>query len=126
MLVGLYRQHRRQRKGEPELVRTIFLERTLTCLLSPFPRPTRERLEGVYGASVGTSILDAMGVTSEDVVPRGIAMGASAHSIGTAALMEREPEVRPSICSWGSERRGALNDHVLSAHPAFVFLFGIR
>lgn len=34
-----------------------------------------------------------MGVTRDDIVPRGIAMGASAHSIGTAALMEREPEV---------------------------------
>lgn len=51
------------------------------------------RPKGVYGASVGTSILDAMGVSSDDIVPRGIAMGASAHSIGTAALMEREPEV---------------------------------
>lgn len=48
---------------------------------------------GVYGASVGTALLDAIGVTREDVVPRGIAMGASAHSIGTAALMERESEV---------------------------------
>lgn len=34
-----------------------------------------------------------MGVGSDNLVPRGIAMGASAHSIGTAALMEREPEV---------------------------------
>lgn len=48
---------------------------------------------GVYGASVGTAVLDAMGVGSDNLVPRGIAMGASAHSIGTAALMEQEPEV---------------------------------
>lgn len=49
---------------------------------------------GVYGASVGTAVLDAMGVGSDNLVPRGIAMGASAHSIGTAALMDQEPEVR--------------------------------
>lgn len=58
-----------------------------------FPVPC----EGVYGASVGTAVLDAMGVSRDNVVPRGIAMGASAHSIGTAALMGDEPEVQPSL-----------------------------
>ena len=53
---------------------------------------------GVYGASVGTAVLDSVGIGSDNLVPRGIAMGASAHSIGTAALMEREPEVKAASC----------------------------
>ena len=60
---------------------------------SPIHVPFYFAAAGVYGASVGTAVLDAMGVDSDNLVPRGIAMGASAHSIGTAALMEQEPEV---------------------------------
>jgi putative effector of murein hydrolase len=49
-------------------------------------------LTGVYGASFGRSILDNIGITTEQKVTRGIATGASAHSIGTSALMESEPD----------------------------------
>lgn len=81
----------------PILSSTLAQERLISTHY--FPSSSRNPIrrfsaaEGVYGASVGTSILDAMGVRREDVVPRGIAMGGSAHSIGTAALMERESEV---------------------------------
>ncbi|CAM9444816.1 unnamed protein product [Chrysoparadoxa australica] len=47
---------------------------------------------GVYGASLGQSILDKLGITRDDPVTRGVATGASAHSIGTAALMGEEDE----------------------------------
>lgn len=72
---------------------------------------------GVYGASVGTSILDAMGVSSDDIVPRGIAMGASAHSIGTAALMEREPEAA-AVASVALCLAGIFHTAVCAAPPA--------
>ena len=77
-------------------------------------------LTGVYGASLGGIILDAIGIKAgggvakdkagraegsreeggeeeeeeEDVsfVTRGVAMGASAHAIGTASLMAKEPD----------------------------------
>jgi putative effector of murein hydrolase len=49
-------------------------------------------LTGVYGASFGRSILDEIGITTEQKVTRGIATGASAHSIGTSSLMESEPD----------------------------------
>ncbi|CAM9183845.1 unnamed protein product, partial [Phaeothamnion confervicola] len=47
---------------------------------------------GVYGASVGQAVLDGIGCCTDEPVVRGIATGASAHSIGTASLMESEPE----------------------------------
>jgi len=47
-------------------------------------------ITGVYGASVGAAVLDAIGITRESAVARGVATGASAHSIGTASLMGKE------------------------------------
>ncbi|CAM9154280.1 unnamed protein product [Ectocarpus sp. 12 AP-2014] len=72
---------------------------------------------GVYGASVGTAVLDAMGVGSDNLVPRGIAMGASAHSIGTAALMEREPEAA-AVASVALCLAGIFHTAVCAAPPA--------
>ncbi|CAM9892112.1 unnamed protein product [Pylaiella littoralis] len=72
---------------------------------------------GVYGASVGTAVLDAMGVGSDNLVPRGIAMGASAHSIGTAALMEQEPEAA-AIASVALCLAGVFHTAVCAAPPA--------
>ena len=46
-------------------------------------------ITGVLGAVFGRPLLDALGV--HQPVARGLAVGASAHGIGTAALVEREP-----------------------------------
>ena len=46
-------------------------------------------ITGVLGAVFGRPLLDTMGVRQP--VARGLAVGASAHGIGTAALVEREP-----------------------------------
>eukprot|EP00903_Cladosiphon_okamuranus_P018345 g16877.t1 len=72
---------------------------------------------GVYGASVGTAVLDAMGVGSDNLVPRGIAMGASAHSIGTAALMDQEPEAA-AVASVALCLAGVFHTAVCAAPPA--------
>eukprot|EP00752_Nemacystus_decipiens_P012372 g10966.t1 len=72
---------------------------------------------GVYGASVGTAVLDAMGVGSDNLVPRGIAMGASAHSIGTAALMDQEPEAA-AVASVALCLAGIFHTAVCAAPPA--------
>lgn len=72
---------------------------------------------GVYGASVGTAVLDAMGVRSDNLVPRGIAMGASAHSIGTAALMEKESEAA-AVASVALCLAGIFHTAVCAAPPA--------
>eukprot|EP00612_Vaucheria_litorea_P008341 CAMPEP_0171470518 /NCGR_PEP_ID=MMETSP0946-20130122/195_1 /TAXON_ID=109269 /ORGANISM="Vaucheria litorea, Strain CCMP2940" /LENGTH=429 /DNA_ID=CAMNT_0011999909 /DNA_START=187 /DNA_END=1473 /DNA_ORIENTATION=- len=49
-------------------------------------------LTGIYGASFGRSVLDKIGLHKKYVVSRGIATGVSAHSIGTSALLEEEPD----------------------------------
>lgn len=70
-------------------------------------------LTGVYGASLGPALLDALGIKApgpkagspENSVTRGVAMGASAHAIGTASLMANEPDAAAvssvSLCVTG-------------------------
>ena len=56
-------------------------------------------LTGVYGASLGGSLLEALGIDPEQSATRGVSIGTSAHAIGTASLMAKEPKVCPSPLS---------------------------
>merc|ERR1712070_1107647 len=49
-------------------------------------------LTGVYGASLGGSLLEALGIDPEQSATRGVSIGTSAHAIGTASLMAKEPK----------------------------------
>ena len=109
-------------------------------------------LTGVYGASLGGGVLDAMGIKAkgaeaqpepspsggcgggsggggddedeeeeEDVsfVTRGVAMGASAHAIGTASLMAKEAEAA-AVSSVSLCVAGIVHTVVQQSNAAFL------
>jgi len=47
---------------------------------------------GVYGASLGQDLFRSLGASEDETLTRGLVMGATSHSVGTASLMEKEPE----------------------------------
>jgi len=90
------------RAGLPEKVSLMLSQRSVMSSLgiggaqllgaSPALTVASILVTGVYGASVGKDLLAKFGAPPSAPLVRGLAMGATAHSIGTAALMEGEPE----------------------------------
>ncbi|CAM9458509.1 unnamed protein product, partial [Heterosigma akashiwo] len=122
------------RAGLPEKVSLMLSQRSVMSSLgiggaqllgaSPALTVASILVTGVYGASVGKDLLAKFGAPPSAPLVRGLAMAPRAHSIGTAALMEGEPEAT-AISSVGPLPGGIIHTFVCAVPSVQNVLKGL-